>query len=161
MSAVAVLGRTSAISDLVGEKLAESHVRKVLDGLFGELKLAPRFAMLAPDRAVDPGYRLFLECDRVDAVLRRQVASLVEQGLRQNPHYRYAVAIRQLASCRSDADLKVLRESAGERSNFSLKREDAGLAISSRWLWTAHVIGCGCLQPRIARRRRSCRFHDS
>ena len=42
------LGKADRVSDLVGEKLAEQHVRVVLDRLFAGHGLAPRFALLVP-----------------------------------------------------------------------------------------------------------------
>ncbi len=42
------LGKADRVSDLVGEKLAESHVRSVCARVFAALGLAPRFALLAP-----------------------------------------------------------------------------------------------------------------
>lgn len=93
---VRFLGRAAGATDLVGEKLSEAHVRVVLDGVFAELDLAPRFAMLVPAESAQPGYRLFLECDGVDPQTQVELVWRVEQGLRRNPHYHYAVAIKQL-----------------------------------------------------------------
>ena len=42
------LGKGDATSDLVGEKLAEPHVRAVLDRLFAAQSLQPPFALLVP-----------------------------------------------------------------------------------------------------------------
>jgi hypothetical protein len=80
---------------LVGEKLAEPHVHALLERLFVAHDLSPRFALLAPVAGRPAHYRLFLqgvgpgECSGLQAGL--------EAGLEENPHYRYAVQVKQLA----------------------------------------------------------------
>ena len=55
------LGKCDRVSDLIGEKLAEAHVRAVLDRLFAAAGLQPRFALLAPAPGRPPRYRLYLQ----------------------------------------------------------------------------------------------------
>jgi hypothetical protein len=90
------LGKSDRTSDLVGEKLAEPHVRDVLQRLFSRHRLTPRFAMLAPAAARPPHYCLYLQ---VPDFLAEQTALAAElqAGLEENPHYRYAIGLGQLA----------------------------------------------------------------
>jgi hypothetical protein len=80
---------------LVGEKLAEPHVRAVLDRIFSQQGLAPRFALLVPVEGRPARYRLYLQGPGWidDSVL----TGSLEAGLAENPHYRYAVGLGQLA----------------------------------------------------------------
>ena len=55
------LGKCDQISDLVGEKLAEPHVRAVLERLPVLSRLAPRFTLLVPALDRPPRYRLYLQ----------------------------------------------------------------------------------------------------
>jgi hypothetical protein len=86
------LGKADRVGDLVGEKLAEPHVRGVLDRIFAELRLAPSFAMLVPVLGAPSRYRLVVEGKGIEPLARR-----LEAGLCENPYYRHAVAIGQLA----------------------------------------------------------------
>jgi hypothetical protein len=93
------LGKSDATCDLVGEKLAEPHVRAVLDRLYGALGLQPRFALLVPVLDRPPRYRLYLQAPGITAA-SPQLVSLrmgLEDGLRENPYYRHAVTAGQLA----------------------------------------------------------------
>jgi hypothetical protein len=89
------LGKSDCTSDLVGEKLAEPHVRAVLERLSVEHGLVPRFAFLVPVVERPARYRLYLQTAR----LRDRAGLMVglEAGLEENPHYRYAVRLGQLA----------------------------------------------------------------
>ncbi|MFH1269035.1 MAG: GH3 auxin-responsive promoter family protein, partial [Planctomycetota bacterium] len=93
------LGKADCVSDLVGEKLGEPHVRRVLDRIFSSAGLSPGFALLVPVEDKPPRYRLYLEGlpgqsqPGVVASLER----LLEDGLEENPYYRYAVSLGQLA----------------------------------------------------------------
>jgi hypothetical protein len=89
------LGKADRVSDLVGEKLAEPHVRDVLERLFAAQKLTPSFALLAPVAANPARYQLFLE--GVAATECAQLEASLQAGLEENPHYRYAVGLGQLA----------------------------------------------------------------
>jgi hypothetical protein len=86
------LGKADRISDLAGEKLSEPHVRAVLDHLFTDNGLSPKFALLAPVEGPPPHYRLYVQAAALPDAL--QVG--LEEGLRANPHYRHAVALGQL-----------------------------------------------------------------
>lgn len=91
------VGRAGRVSDLVGEKLNESHVSQVLHRVFEAHKVVAQFAMIAPSRE-QPGYRLYLEADNIDRVQSRKgsISLDIEAGLYENPHYRYAVDLGQL-----------------------------------------------------------------
>jgi hypothetical protein len=93
------LGKADRTSDLVGEKLAEPHVRSVLDRLFAAHSLAPRFALLVPVEGRPARYRLYLQGEGLEACRTRAVvwAADLQRGLEDNPHYRYAVGLGQLA----------------------------------------------------------------
>ncbi len=85
------VGKADLVCDLVGEKLAEVHVRSVL------ARFAPGFALLVPALDGKPRYRLYLQgTQRDDQKLRAQRDAL-ETGLAENPYYRHAVALGQLA----------------------------------------------------------------
>lgn len=89
------LGKADRVSDLVGEKLSEPHVRSVLDRVFATHRLAPAFALLVPIMARPARYRLYVQglpTDFDDALL----AAELEFGLRENPHYAYAIGLGQL-----------------------------------------------------------------
>ncbi len=92
------LGRFDKVADLVGEKLAEAHVRDVLQRAFKACQLNPTFAMLVP-RSKPAGYQLLLETSsqapNSETVDRLRVH--IESGLMENPYYRHAVEIKQLA----------------------------------------------------------------
>jgi len=93
------LGRVSGISDHVGEKLHEPHVRDVLEAACRALGLEPRFALLACDASDGPpAYRLYVE--GVPPEHHADLRTRFEQGLSTNPHYAYARAIGQLGPLR-------------------------------------------------------------
>src|SRR5207248_9709900 len=87
--------KADRISDLVGERLAEAHVRSVLARVFVERRWSPRFALLVPVLDRPPRYALYLQGP--DAGDLTGLAQEVQEGLEANPHYRYAVEIGQLA----------------------------------------------------------------
>lgn len=90
------LGREGHVSDLRGEKLHESFVAGALARAFHRLGVAPRFAMLAPEEAPSgpPRYVLYLETQGPTPPM---LASVIEEELAANPHYRACVALGQLA----------------------------------------------------------------
>jgi hypothetical protein len=93
------VGKADRISDRVGEKLAEPHVRQVLERLFATHQLTPHFALLTPVDGQPARYRLYLQGPNLDdrsSFLYTLQADL-ERGLRENPHYRHAVRLGQLA----------------------------------------------------------------
>lgn len=105
------LGRSDLVSDLVGEKLSEPHVRHVLDGLFTAYDLAPRFAMLVPVEGRPAHYHLYLQGPDVYQVgpILSDLTAALQAGLEENPHYRYAVRLRQL----DPVEIHILDSSGG------------------------------------------------
>jgi hypothetical protein len=91
------LGKSDLVSDLVGEKLAEPHVRAVLDRLPAFRKLCPGFALLVPVAARPPRYRLYLQGPAGTTPSLVELRAELQQGLEENPYYRHAVAVGQLA----------------------------------------------------------------
>ena len=103
-------GRFDRVNDLVGEKLSEPHVREVLDRVFAAHGISPCFAMVVPVDDAVAHYRLCVQYASFDRD-RDVVASLaasIQCGLEQNPHYRHAIALGQLAPL----DVHVIDESA-------------------------------------------------
>jgi hypothetical protein len=90
------LGKADRISDLAGEKLAEPHVADVLARAFCAVGLSPRFALLTPVAGARPHYRLYIQCEGLRAELTNAVQAELERGLRENPHYDYALRMGQL-----------------------------------------------------------------
>src|SRR5262249_43198348 len=90
-------GKADRVSDLVGEKLAEPHVRAVLDRAFAALGLAPAFALLAPAEGRPPHYVLFVQ-GIGPAAARDGLRAAVQAGLEENTYYRHAVGFGQLGA---------------------------------------------------------------
>jgi hypothetical protein len=111
------LGRSDGGCDLVGEKLAESHVRAMLDRLLNGQQPccarypAPAFTLLVPVEDRPPRYRLFVETAALDSNPAAAVAMAgsLETGLCENPQYAYARRLGQLAP----AEVVVLDPRAG------------------------------------------------
>jgi hypothetical protein len=92
------LGRGDRVSDLVGEKLAEPHVHTVLERLFAVLGLSPSFALLVPVEGRPPAYRLYLQCPGLAPEFALDaLRHTLQAGLEENPYYRHAVQMGQLA----------------------------------------------------------------
>lgn len=92
------LGRADRVTDLVGEKISEAHVRDVLQRAFSACQMDPDFAMLVP-RSIPPGYQLLLQlAPSSDTESVERLGALVESGLSENPYYRHAIGTRQLAA---------------------------------------------------------------
>jgi hypothetical protein len=91
------LGKSDCVSDLAGEKLAEAHVRAVLDRVFAARGLAPSFALLVPVSGCPPRYRLYLQGAALSLNLLAGLRADLEEGLAENPYYRQAVGLGQLA----------------------------------------------------------------
>jgi hypothetical protein len=94
------LGKSDLVSDLVGEKLAEAHVRELLDRLASLRAIRPRFTMLVPVLDRPPRYRLYIQgpasaADSADAALDALRVEL-QRGLEENPYYRHAIGVGQL-----------------------------------------------------------------
>jgi hypothetical protein len=93
------IGKSDAISDLVGEKLAESHVRGVLNRALAAQSLQARFALVVPIMDRPARYRLYIQAPQVSgpSPLIDSLRKQLQDGLMENPYYRHAVAARQLA----------------------------------------------------------------
>lgn len=88
-------GRAAASSDLVGEKLSESHVQAALQRVLPPLGIDPSAALLVPVATEPPRYRLLLgDGSDADAEV---AAERLQRELESNPYYRYAVELGQLA----------------------------------------------------------------
>ena len=91
------LGKSDLVSDLVGEKLAEPHVRDVLDRLPALRAIQPRFALLVPVLDRPPRYRLYIQGPAaaaahllLDALARRVAARTGGEPLLPPCHRRRA-----------------------------------------------------------------------
>jgi hypothetical protein len=94
------LGRGDHVSDMVGEKLAEPHVRLAVDRSLAVCGLEPRFSLLTPLRERPVRYRFYLQLAtgaKFHPTMIDQLQRLLEAHLAENPHYRYAVGLCQLA----------------------------------------------------------------
>lgn len=96
------IGRMDRVTDLVGEKLSEPHVREVLDHAFAAHGVAPRFALVVPVAEETRYYRLYVQGidDGATQSLVDSLAASIQAGLEENPHYRHAVRLGQLAPLR-------------------------------------------------------------
>jgi hypothetical protein len=88
------LGRTGVSTDLVGEKLTEEFVARILASLIVE------FAALAPNR-MGAGYALLLDARFVTQTAADDLAQRCDMELRANPQYAYARDLGQLAPVRA------------------------------------------------------------
>ena len=86
------------VSDLCGEKLDETFAREQTLTALRRLDIATEFIMMVPTlRENGGGYVLFVQLsDEKGRPLLRQLAALLEEGLQQNFHYRYARGLGQL-----------------------------------------------------------------
>jgi hypothetical protein len=93
------LGKRTRVSDLTGEKLAEPHVREVLDRVFANLNLSPTFALVVPVVGRPAGYRLYVQASAIAPLSCKEAAlrAALQSGLEDNPYYRHAVQMGQLA----------------------------------------------------------------
>jgi hypothetical protein len=100
------IGKSDRVSDQVGEKLAEVHVRDVIERALSKQRLSARFSLLSPSNTSPVVYRLYLQLPQCahSAVSLTDLQRDVEAGLTENPHYRYAVGLKQLAP----ADVRLL-----------------------------------------------------
>jgi hypothetical protein len=71
----------------------------VLDRSLARRGLAPRFALLVPVEGKPARYRLYVQGPGLanGAELFRGLEADLQAGLEENPHYRYAVSLGQLA----------------------------------------------------------------
>jgi len=98
---VEFVGKTAAVSDLCGEKLAEPHVARVLEAGAARFGLDGAFLMLAPEWGEPPYYALFLEAPGLAPHALAALAAHVEGGLHANPGYAYCRALGQLGPVRA------------------------------------------------------------
>lgn len=130
------LGRGGRVSDLCGEKLAESFVTRALETACAALGCVPHFAMLAPEHN-DAGYwryTLFVEGD-----VPPDLAARLDHELRANPHY---------ALCRDLGQLGPLGHFHVARGAYEIFCQVGGAgrrlgdikpqALSARSDWRAH-----------------------
>ncbi len=139
------LGRGASVSDLCGEKLAETFVTRALEDACAACGFAPSFAMLAPD--ADEGgrwsYTLFAEGE-----LPAQLPARLDKELRKNPHYALCRDLSQLGP------LRCVRVASGAYRTFcnTLASEGRRLgeikpqALSSRTDWRSR-LGCANCKP--------------
>lgn len=100
----------NTVSDLVGEKLEELHLRKVLAQALDQRELSPVFRFCAPERTPVGGYyvlyiQLKAQVDNFEKDKRflKELSGLrddIEKGLLENYHYRYASQLGQLSALR-------------------------------------------------------------
>ena len=97
------LGRVTESSDLVGEKLHEQHVRQVLQRTFETMSIEPSFSLLVPVIEKTPGYVLYVQGRAIESgtTLCRELSERLQAGLEENPHYRHAVQLGQLAKAKA------------------------------------------------------------
>jgi hypothetical protein len=113
------LGKADCVSDLVGEKLSEPHVRSVLHRTFSSIDFSPAFALVVPVEGTPPRYRLYLQGlrGRNEPRTEERLARSLEEGLSENPYYRHAVSLGQLAP----AEVSLL-DDAGESARLRYER---------------------------------------
>lgn len=100
---VRFLGKGDRISDLVGEKLAEPFVRAAIDRALTISGIRARFALLVPVMDAPARYRLYIqEVASGGNGDTEQLSAALQTELEANPHYGYAVRLRQLASVEVD-----------------------------------------------------------
>jgi hypothetical protein len=108
---VRFVGKADCVSDLVGEKLAEPHVRAVIERVLDGHRLRPSFALLVPAPGRSPRYCLYLQFSEAqpDPCVQNHVATGLEAGLAENPHYAYARRLGQLA----EVEVRILDPARG------------------------------------------------
>ncbi len=94
------VGKRAHVSDLCGEKLAESHVAAVLEAATARFGLAGAFLMLAPEWGAAPYYTLFLEIDDDQRDRIAPLLEFVEAELQRSPTYVDCRALGQLGPVR-------------------------------------------------------------
>jgi hypothetical protein len=88
------VGRSGVVSDMCGEKLADSFVSNVLR------PMGMRFAALAPNGSSPRGYVLVLDAAETSLRQAHELAAEVDSALHANPQYAYARRLGQLAPLR-------------------------------------------------------------
>ncbi len=93
---VRFVGKSSQVSDRMGEKLSDGFVGSVFSKLFQDAGKVPSFAMLAPDVDGDGcRYTLYLSADAPN-----EMCTKLDLLLSANPHYEYCRRLTQLRSPR-------------------------------------------------------------
>ncbi len=88
-------GKLDNVSDLFGEKINARQVDEALVLAYAQTHASVRFALLAPVQSSPPSYRLFIESNATDEVLR-SITTIVEGHLSTGHHYSYCRALEQL-----------------------------------------------------------------
>lgn len=102
---VRFVGRTDAVSDLVGEKLHEEHVRTLLESLMSEFGVSAGFFILVARQQPYLGYTLILSEDsNLHPEVQGPFARALDDRLRTNPQYALARNLNQLSS----VDVRIL-----------------------------------------------------
>ena len=130
------LGKDGLVSDRFGEKVAESHVRRVLERLASSRGIVPAWAMVAcEDYAGVHAYTLFIDAPGGE---RRSsgLAEDLEASLLEGFHYRYARRLGQLGPAR----VAVVREGSRRHLDESVRRgrragdvKPLALSVESGW----------------------------
>ncbi|MBN8540428.1 MAG: GH3 auxin-responsive promoter family protein [Deltaproteobacteria bacterium] len=94
-------GRLDKTSDLCGEKLDSAQVERALEIASNTVGFRPDFFLLAPEFDGPLRYRAFIEAagKNQDLRPRHEIAKFLEafeKALKQNPHYAYALDLKQL-----------------------------------------------------------------
>jgi hypothetical protein len=127
------LGKSNAVSDLCGEKLAEPVVAEAVREVSATLGLTPRFAMVAAEEGPGgPGYVLYWE-----GSVAPGLAGCFETILRRNPHYAWCRDLGQLP------ELRLFQIEEGGYENFVAREMEHGrrlgeikpIALSCRTGW--------------------------
>lgn len=95
------IGRGDKVVDLVGEKLNEFFVEKIVTECLQSLNITTSFWMVAPERLTNGCYRyvLFLELShKISFEMLQDLGEMVEKELQKNYHYCYARKLGQLVS---------------------------------------------------------------
>jgi hypothetical protein len=134
------VGRGGCVSDLCGEKLAETFVTRAITAACASCGFEPRFAMLAPDPepAGRWSYTLFVEGE-----LPRELPARLDDELRKNPHYALCRDLSQLGP------LRCFQIGRGAYQTFCTAGISEGRrlgdikpqALSSRTNWRSHFDG--------------------
>ena len=116
------IGRIGKVSDLRGEKLEETFVGNVLDQVLAPLAENLSFRLLVPDLSSEPpGYTLVIVSD--PSPPRQDLATPIEDSLRENPHYRLCQFLGQLRPVR----IQPVDRAAMDR--YFCRRTDQGLRL--------------------------------
>lgn len=97
MPLIRFLGRES-VSDLVGEKLEETHVQRVVQTTLEKHGIEIEFILVSPQIEERGGhYVLFLEVKKeAEKGLFAKISTEIDQGLGSNFHYRHARDLKQI-----------------------------------------------------------------